>query len=158
MQMTSDQYSTFSTLLTTSKALISSLERADMLDRLILLFAFIFFCLCCAWIVKRRVLDKGLRVAGAVGRVVAGGGSTADVVERAAEDVRDAISVLTTTATLFASSFLAARSPEPTREHTPAPQPTPTLEALLDTFDEQADADIAAPIEPRSEQIGRAHV
>ncbi|KAL8293724.1 hypothetical protein RQP46_000425 [Phenoliferia psychrophenolica] len=163
MQMTSDQYSTFSTLLTTSKALITSLEQADMLDRLILLFAFIFFCLCCAWIIKRRVLDKGLRVAGAVGRVVAGGkgSSPHEVVERAVEDVRDAISVLTTTATLVASSFLAARTPSPPSP--PPPAPTPSIEAIIDAIDEDSFSKIVAPVggapprDSHSHGRGRGH-
>lgn len=70
MSMTSNQYSTFSVLLNTSKALITSLERADYLDRLLLLFAFVFFVLCCIYIFKRRVVDKGLKVAGVFGNVI----------------------------------------------------------------------------------------
>lgn len=104
MQMTSDQYSTFSTLLTTSKALITSLERADVLDRLILLFALIFFGLCCAWIFKRRVIDKGLRVAGAMGRVVAGGKGK-DELKRSVQEVVETFTAVTIVATTIVQSM-----------------------------------------------------
>ncbi|GAA5919378.1 hypothetical protein JCM1841_005978 [Sporobolomyces salmonicolor] len=74
MSLTSTQYSTFSTLLTTSKSLITSLERADVLDRLLLFGAFAFFVAVCAHIFKKRVLDRGIKVAGALAGVVEKGG------------------------------------------------------------------------------------
>ncbi|GAA5988358.1 hypothetical protein JCM11641_003493 [Rhodosporidiobolus odoratus] len=70
MQLTSDEYSTLSSLMSTSKNLITSLERADIIDRLLLFGAFAFFAAVCAHIFKKRVLDRGVKVAGALGRVV----------------------------------------------------------------------------------------
>ncbi|GAA5918171.1 hypothetical protein JCM6882_002316 [Rhodosporidiobolus microsporus] len=75
MQLTTDEYSTLSSLMSTSKNLITSLERADVLDRLVLFFAFSFFAAVCAHIFKKRVIDKGVRVAGALGSIAARGGS-----------------------------------------------------------------------------------
>ncbi|GAA5823121.1 hypothetical protein JCM11251_007493 [Rhodosporidiobolus azoricus] len=75
MQLTTDEYSTLSSLLSSSKNLITSLERADVLDRLLLFFAFSFFAAVCAHIFKKRVIDKGVRVAGALGSIAARGGS-----------------------------------------------------------------------------------
>lgn len=119
MEMTSNQYSTFSTLLTTSKALITSLERADVLDRLILLFAFIFFCLCCAWVVKRRVVDKGLRVAGALSKAVARNSVTSAVKVRegVGENLAQLVGAVTTTASLVASSFAPPRKSQGRHHH-----------------------------------------
>ncbi|KAI5478449.1 Sec20 family protein [Pseudohyphozyma bogoriensis] len=126
MQMTSDQYSTFSTLLETSKALIKTLEQADFLDRLIILFAFIFFGLCCAFIIKRRILDKGLRVAGALTRAVARGGSGAkQELQKSVEDLAEPIATLASAATVVVSSIVAGAtaSPSVVKEDVPPPPP-----------------------------------
>ncbi|GAA6000661.1 uncharacterized protein JCM10292_000533 [Rhodotorula paludigena] len=95
MEMTSTQYSTLSSLLHTSRALITSLERSNILDRLVLFGAFAFFVAVCAHIFKKRVLDRGVRVASAfthlgsraVG-VVRGGGSAHDATDAVAGEVR----------------------------------------------------------------------
>ncbi|KAM0790686.1 hypothetical protein ACM66B_004544 [Microbotryomycetes sp. NB124-2] len=94
MQMTSDQYSVLGTVLNTSKALITSLERADLLDRLILLAAMLLFGLVCAWIFKRRVLNKGLRVASALSQAVSRGQGqkvVAEVVHDVKHDLKQAV-------------------------------------------------------------------
>ncbi|GAA5897120.1 uncharacterized protein JCM6883_006587 [Sporobolomyces salmoneus] len=78
LSSTTVQYSRLSTLLSSSKSLITSLERADVLDRLVLFGAFSFFVGVCSYIFKKRVVDRGIKVASAVtgvlGRTGAGGG------------------------------------------------------------------------------------
>ncbi|KAF8316838.1 Sec20-domain-containing protein [Clavulina sp. PMI_390] len=63
MQSTSDLYTTFGTLLTTSKTLIASLQQADWLDRMIIFSSLAIFLLAVAYIVKKRVIDRGLWLA-----------------------------------------------------------------------------------------------
>merc|ERR1712093_211035 len=63
LQLTSNQYTSFSDILNASKTLITPLEKADTLDRLLLLAALVFFLLVCLLIVKRRIIDRGLRAA-----------------------------------------------------------------------------------------------
>jgi hypothetical protein len=46
------------------------MQRADTLDRLLILAALFFFGLVCLFIVKRRILDRGLRVFGVIGKLV----------------------------------------------------------------------------------------
>jgi hypothetical protein len=75
MSLTSNQYSTFTSLLSTSKSLITSLEKADYLDRFLLLFALIFFVLVCIYVIKRRILDKGFHVANKLTEVIIGTGT-----------------------------------------------------------------------------------
>ncbi|KAI7952077.1 hypothetical protein MJO28_007761 [Puccinia striiformis f. sp. tritici] len=53
LQSTSDQYMNFGGLMKTSKALISSLKRAETL---------IFFGLVCLYILEKRILDKGVSI------------------------------------------------------------------------------------------------
>lgn len=155
MQMTSDQYSTFSTLLTTSKALITSLERADFLDRLILLFALLFFGLCCAWIFKRRVVDKGLRVAGAMGRVVAGGKGK-DELKRSVQEVVETIAAVTAAATAVVQSV---RKEVPTaaitavvKGHQPVWVNTTVDLAAFSRVVEPVEAPLAVPTNAESEK------
>lgn len=60
LQLTSDQYMTFGELMKTSRALISSLQRADLMDRILLSGALLFFILVCMYILKKRILDRGV--------------------------------------------------------------------------------------------------
>ncbi|WAR52357.1 hypothetical protein PtB15_1B798 [Puccinia triticina] len=59
LQLTSDQYLSFGELMKTSRALISSLQRAD-LDRILLTGALTFFALVCLYISKMQILDRGV--------------------------------------------------------------------------------------------------
>ncbi|KDQ11792.1 hypothetical protein BOTBODRAFT_35042 [Botryobasidium botryosum FD-172 SS1] len=63
LHATSDLYTTFSTLLTTSKTLVTALEKADWLDRLLLLSSLAFFFLTLAYVMKKRVIDRGIWLA-----------------------------------------------------------------------------------------------
>lgn len=106
--MTNNEYSTFTTLLSASKALITTLERADFLDRLILLAALAFFGLVCVYVFKRRVVDKGVRVATALGKVVARGGKgREEVVEEVLAVTTAIVSSLLSIATILPSTSLS---------------------------------------------------
>ncbi|GAA5890860.1 hypothetical protein JCM5296_003445 [Sporobolomyces johnsonii] len=114
MSLTSTQYSTFSTLLTTSKSLITSLERADVLDRLLLFGAFAFFVAVCAHIFKKRVLDRGIKVAGALagvvekgGRALAGGAGGKEAGEVVKREVTAEVARAAATATAVAGALKA---------------------------------------------------
>ena len=63
MSATSDLYTIFGTLLTTSKNLVTALEKSDWLDRLLILSSLVFFLLAVAYILKKRVIDKGIWLA-----------------------------------------------------------------------------------------------
>lgn len=49
--------------MSTSKHLITALEKSDWLDRLVILAALAFFVLVVLFILKQRIVDRGLRVA-----------------------------------------------------------------------------------------------
>ncbi|KAG8965120.1 hypothetical protein FRC00_010456 [Tulasnella sp. 408] len=63
LSATSDLYTSFGTLLNTSKSLIKALERSDTLDRLLIIASLLLFFTVVAWIVKKRVVDRGLGLA-----------------------------------------------------------------------------------------------
>ncbi|KAI0346703.1 Sec20-domain-containing protein, partial [Trametopsis cervina] len=50
-------------LLTTSKYLITALEKSDWVDRLVIMAALVFFVLVVLFILKQRLVDRGLRIA-----------------------------------------------------------------------------------------------
>ena len=50
-------------VLDTSKHLVTALEKADWLDRILILSAFMFFVLVVLFIVKQRIVDRGIRIA-----------------------------------------------------------------------------------------------
>jgi len=47
----------------TSKQLITALEKSDWLDRLLIITALVFFFLVVLFILKQRIVDRGLRIA-----------------------------------------------------------------------------------------------
>ncbi|KAF4564648.1 hypothetical protein EYR40_010815 [Pleurotus pulmonarius] len=63
LRSTSTTHDTLTNLMGTSKHLITALEKADWLDRLLILAALSFFILVVLFILKKRIVDRGLRVA-----------------------------------------------------------------------------------------------
>ncbi|TFK34478.1 Sec20-domain-containing protein [Crucibulum laeve] len=63
LRSTSLQHDTLSSVMTTSKQIITALEKSDWLDRIVILSAFIFFLLVILFILKQRFIDRGLRIA-----------------------------------------------------------------------------------------------
>ncbi|KAH9941600.1 Sec20-domain-containing protein [Epithele typhae] len=63
LKSASSTHDTLSMLMSTSKYLITALERADTLDRLLVLAGLAFFVLVVLFILKQRVVDRGLRIA-----------------------------------------------------------------------------------------------
>ncbi|EIW78377.1 Sec20-domain-containing protein [Coniophora puteana RWD-64-598 SS2] len=63
LRSTSSTHDILSGLMGTSKQLITALERTDWLDRVIILAALAFFFLVVLFILKQRILDRGIRIA-----------------------------------------------------------------------------------------------
>ncbi|KZT34771.1 Sec20-domain-containing protein [Sistotremastrum suecicum HHB10207 ss-3] len=62
LQATSTQHTSLTSILLSSQSLIKSLERADWIDRLLILSSLAFFFLVVGWILKARILDRAVRV------------------------------------------------------------------------------------------------
>jgi len=60
LRQTSNAHSNFSSLLDTSRGLITALERTDWFDRFLIFLALAVFIGTCLWIVKVRVVDRAL--------------------------------------------------------------------------------------------------
>ncbi|KAH9855337.1 Sec20-domain-containing protein [Lenzites betulinus] len=63
LKSTSTTHDVLSSLMSTSKHLITALEKSDWLDRLVVLAALAFFVLVVLFILKQRLVDRGLRIA-----------------------------------------------------------------------------------------------
>jgi protein transport protein SEC20 len=63
LKATSSTHDILTGLLGTSKQLVTALEKADWLDRLLIFAALTFFVLVILFILKQRIVDRGLRIA-----------------------------------------------------------------------------------------------
>ena len=60
LRQTSNAHSNLTSLLDTSRGLITALERTDWFDRFLIFLALAVFIATCAWVVKVRVVDRAL--------------------------------------------------------------------------------------------------
>ncbi|KAJ8482887.1 hypothetical protein ONZ45_g14794 [Pleurotus djamor] len=113
LRTTSTTHDTLTNLMGTSKHLITALEKADWIDRLLILSALAFFILVVLFIVKVRILDRGLRIAFWWTRFLPSGGApqvSPDVLGQAEKGgLTDVLtSILIPSSTLVASSVAAS--------------------------------------------------
>ncbi|KAI0760180.1 Sec20-domain-containing protein [Fomes fomentarius] len=63
LKSTSSTHDVLDSLMTTSKHLITALEKSDWMDRMLIFAGLIFFVLVVLFILKQRLVDRGLRIA-----------------------------------------------------------------------------------------------
>ena len=63
LRSTSSTYDTLDNILTASKQLVIALEKADRMDKLLIIAGLVFFFLVVLFILKQRVIDRGIRIA-----------------------------------------------------------------------------------------------
>jgi protein transport protein SEC20 len=99
-------HDTLDLILGTSKQLITALEKTDWLDRIIIISGLVVFGLVVLFILKQRIVDRGLRIAFFWTRLLpSSGSSTRAVVQKAAEVVTTASATTTTASAVLASSI-----------------------------------------------------
>ncbi|KAF8551833.1 Sec20-domain-containing protein [Imleria badia] len=88
LQSASQTHDTLNLLISTSKQLVTALEQTDWLDRVLIISALVFFVLVVLFVLKQRILDRGLRIAFWWTRFVPGiGGSRARATGGTVEEV-----------------------------------------------------------------------
>ncbi|KDQ58738.1 hypothetical protein JAAARDRAFT_57628 [Jaapia argillacea MUCL 33604] len=102
LRSTSSTYDTLNMFLGTSKELVTILEKSDWLDRLLIISALVFFFVVTLFIVKQRVIDRGLRVALWWTRFIPSAGNS-DLVFDKAEKGEGIVSAIVTTTSSLAS-------------------------------------------------------
>jgi len=63
LRFTSNTHDSLDNILTTSKQLVTALEKADRMDKLLIMAGLVFFSLVVLFILKQRVIDRGIRIA-----------------------------------------------------------------------------------------------
>jgi protein transport protein SEC20 len=63
LRSTSLQHDALNSVMSTSKQLITALEKSDWLDRILIISGFVFFLLVVLFILKQRIVDRGLKIA-----------------------------------------------------------------------------------------------
>ncbi|KAG1839383.1 Sec20-domain-containing protein [Suillus tomentosus] len=88
IQSASTTHDKLDLILGTSKQLITALEKTDWLDRILIISGLVFFGLVVLFIIKQRIVDRGLRIALFWTRFFpSSGSSTRGVVQKAGEVV-----------------------------------------------------------------------
>lgn len=146
LRSTTAAHDTLSSLLSTSKHLITALEKSDWLDRLLILAAVTFFFLVVLFILKQRVIDKGLRVAFWWTRFIPdfGGDIELQKVNSIETGTTVTMTALSTSSSLLASTatrLLASPEPEAGWEFSHSvpsglASPTPEVQGVDDTVQE----------------------
>ena len=62
LRATSLQHDTLNSVMSTSKQLVTALEKSDWLDRILILSGFTLFILVVLFILKQRIVDRGIRM------------------------------------------------------------------------------------------------
>jgi protein transport protein SEC20 len=63
LRSTSLQHDALNSVMSTSKQLITALEKSDWLDRILIISGFVFFLLVVLFILKQRIIDRGFKIA-----------------------------------------------------------------------------------------------
>ena len=95
-------------LLVTSKHLITALEKSDWMDRMLVLAGLAFFVLVVAFILKQRIVDRGLRIAFWWTRFIPDFSSDEELLNINMEEAKIAVSAVTGTAVSVAVSVSSA--------------------------------------------------
>ncbi|KAF7984707.1 hypothetical protein HWV62_13012 [Athelia sp. TMB] len=99
LRSTSSTHDTLEAVMGTSKHLITALEKSDWLDRLLILSTVCLFFLVVAFILKQRLVDRGIRIAFWWTRFLPSGDAAFDKMERGEGALR--------TASVVASSVMS---------------------------------------------------
>ena len=137
LRSTSLQHDALNSVMSTSKQLITALEKSDWLDRILIISGFVFFLLVVLFILKQRIIDRGLKIAFWWTRFIPDFSSDEELLRSAVDSVGEpssfsatAVSVVTPLVPLVASSSTAttpaALSSTPMSN---VPDPSPTLDS-----------------------------
>jgi len=115
LRSTSLQHDVLNSVTSTSKQLITALEKSDWLDRILIISGFVFFLLVVLFILKQRIIDRGFKIAFWWTRFLPDFSSDAELLRSAAvkpvelsSSCTTAVSVVTSLVSLVASSGTAA--------------------------------------------------
>ncbi|KAF9653515.1 Sec20-domain-containing protein [Thelephora ganbajun] len=107
LRSTSSTYDTLDDILMASKQLVTALEKADRMDKLLIMAGLVFFFLVVLFILKQRVIDRGIRIALFWTRFIPRKAKTVeDILERGDLKVTSTATSIATSITTLAASVL----------------------------------------------------
>ncbi|KAF9478090.1 Sec20-domain-containing protein [Pholiota conissans] len=138
LRSTSLQHDTLSSVMSTSKQLVTALEKSDWLDRVLILSGFVFFILVVLFILKQRIVDRGMRIAFWWTRFIPSFGDDAELLRQAEKgmasvvgEVSGSVASAITSAVSMASSMIHVASftssAIPSISSTPISEPSASL-------------------------------
>ena len=105
IQQATLEYTSFTSLVSSSTKLIKSMERADFYDAIMLSLSFLFFVLCIGYIVKVRIWDRGVGLISFFIRII---GLRSSLSGRSAGDVKEKLQMAKEAARQVQSSSLSS--------------------------------------------------
>lgn len=105
------QHDTLHNVMSISKQLVTALEKSDWMDRVLILSGFVFFILVVLFILKQRIVDRGLRIAFWWTRFIPNFGDDGRLLQEAEKGMASAMAEASSTivaAALAASSAVAS--------------------------------------------------
>jgi len=106
IQSASTTHDKLDLILSTSKQLITALEKTDWIDRVLIISGLVFFGLVVLFILKQRIIDRGLRIAFFWTKLLPSStSSTRAVVQKAGEVVTSVSAAATTVSAVLVSSI-----------------------------------------------------
>ncbi|EPT00578.1 hypothetical protein FOMPIDRAFT_1162936 [Fomitopsis schrenkii] len=128
LRSTSSTHDVLDGLLVTSKHLITALEKSDWLDRMLVLAGLAFFILVVAFILKQRIVDRGLRIAFWWTRFIPDFSSDEELLSmEEAKMVASAVTGTVVSVAMTASSAVAAAAASASLSLAPAPVSSSSL-------------------------------
>ncbi|KAJ7266956.1 Sec20-domain-containing protein [Mycena haematopus] len=149
LRSASSTHDTLTSVMDTSKQLITALEKSDWLDRVLILSALLFFTLVVLFILKQRIFDRGIRMALWWTRFVPDFSGDSQLLSME----KGSAAVLSTTLASSAGSAASVLTSSSALEPTPLPEPT--LETLLDVpvVSDVHIVDTATPLSPYQNRL-----
>jgi len=111
LRSTSSIYDTLDGVLMTAKQLVTALEKADRMDKLLITAGLVFFFLVVLFILKQRVIDRGIRIALFWTRFIPRNDkAVGSVLEQGDHKATDTATSIATSITTLAASVLSSAS------------------------------------------------
>ncbi|KAJ6595754.1 Sec20-domain-containing protein [Mycena vulgaris] len=126
LRSTSSTHDALTSVMDTSKHLITALEKSDWLDRVLIFAALLFFFLVVLFILKQRIFDRGMRIAFWWTRFVPDFSGDAQLLSMEKGSM-GSVTALSTTIASSAASAASVLASSSAIEPTPFPEQTPEI-------------------------------
>ena len=111
LRSTSSQHDTLSSVMYTSKQLVTALEKSDWLDRVLIFSGFFFFIMVVLFILKQRIIDRSIRLAFWWTRLIPSFSDDAALLQNVEKGMANAVVSATSSLSVVAASLASSILP-----------------------------------------------